>query len=52
LLALAKDNEEVLLPGGVRIKVTTRNAAEQTRKAWVAKTLTVFVPSASAIGDV
>jgi predicted phage-related endonuclease len=41
LLALAKDNEELLLPGGVRLRIATRTVAEQTRKASVSKTLTV-----------
>jgi predicted phage-related endonuclease len=44
LLALAKDNEEILLPDGARIKVTTRSIAEQTRKASVSRTITVHVP--------
>jgi predicted phage-related endonuclease len=44
LLALARDNEEVALPRGVRLKVATRSIAEQTRKASVSKTLTVHVP--------
>ena len=44
LLALAKDNEEVALPKGVRLRVSTRTIAEQSRKASVSKTLTVYVP--------
>jgi hypothetical protein len=44
LLALARDHEEVALPGGVRFKVATRSIAEQTRKGSVSKTLTVTVP--------
>jgi hypothetical protein len=44
LLALAKDNEEVALPRGIRFKISTRNIAEQARKASVSKTLTVYVP--------
>jgi hypothetical protein len=44
LLALAKDNEEVALPGGVKFKVATRCIAEQIRKGSVSKTLTVTVP--------
>jgi predicted phage-related endonuclease len=44
LLALAKDNEEVALPGGVKFKVATRSLAEQTRKASISKALTVYMP--------
>jgi predicted phage-related endonuclease len=44
LLALAKDHEEIALPGGVRVRVSTRAIAEQTRKASVSKTLTVVAP--------
>lgn len=44
LLAIAKDNEEVTLPYGVKVKVSTRNVAAQTRKASVSQTLTVYVP--------
>jgi hypothetical protein len=44
LLAVARDNDEVALPGGVRFKVATRSIAEQTRKGSVSKTLMVTVP--------
>jgi predicted phage-related endonuclease len=44
LLALARDNDEVALPGGVRFKVSTRSIAEQARKGSVSKTLTVSEP--------
>jgi hypothetical protein len=44
LLALAKDNELVALPYGVKIKVATRHTKEQTRKPSTSKTITVFVP--------
>jgi predicted phage-related endonuclease len=44
LLALARDNDEVALPGGVRFKVATRSIAEQNRKGSLSKTLTVTVP--------
>jgi hypothetical protein len=44
LLALARDHEEVALPGGITFKVATRSIPEQTRKGSVSKTLTVTVP--------
>jgi predicted phage-related endonuclease len=46
LLALARDYEVIALPGGVKLRVSTRAVAEQTRKASVSKTLTVMVPDA------
>ena len=45
LLALARDHEVIALPGGVKVKVSTRSIAEQTRKASVTKTLVVHVPN-------
>lgn len=47
LLALARDHEEVALPGGAKFKVATRRIAEQTRKGAVSKTLMVTVPEAA-----
>jgi predicted phage-related endonuclease len=44
LLALARDHEVIALPDGVKVRVSTRSIAEQTRKASVSKTLTVAVP--------
>jgi hypothetical protein len=44
LLALARDHEEVALPGGITFKVATRSIPEQTRKGSLSKTLTVTVP--------
>jgi hypothetical protein len=43
-LALARDNDEVALPSGVRFKVATRSIAEQNRKGSLSKTLTVTLP--------
>ena len=44
LLALARDHDAIALPYGVKVRVSTRTIAEQTRKASVSKTLTVHVP--------
>jgi predicted phage-related endonuclease len=41
LLAVAKDHDEIALPGGITVRVSTRSIAEQTRKASVSRTLTV-----------
>lgn len=47
LLALAKDAEEVILPDGVRLRVSMREVAGHFRKPSTSKTLKVFVPKAA-----
>jgi predicted phage-related endonuclease len=49
LLAVARDNDEVALPGGVRFKVATRSIAEQARKGSISKTLMVTVPEPAGV---
>jgi hypothetical protein len=49
LLAVARDNDEVALPGGVRFKVSTRSIAEQARKGSISKTLMVTVPEPAGV---
>jgi predicted phage-related endonuclease len=52
LLALVKDNEEVALPRGLKVRVATRAVGEQTRKPSVSRTLTVTVANpADAAAD-
>lgn len=46
ILAFAKDAEEIALPGGVKLRITTVNTAARVQnvKAYTSKRLNIFVP--------
>jgi hypothetical protein len=49
ILALAKDHDEVLLPFGVKVNVSTTRMAAQQRAASIQKRIKVFVPEKSPV---